>query len=327
MKCFADILLAVLVVGCTEAPHDNPLDPLSPNYATDGVLTGTVVLKSLGTAITSAQIRTVQDGIAVMSDSAGRFSFQRLSLGTHMFVCTKENFAPDSQRVTLASGSAQSLTFALNGAPVVSSMQILTRKIDQYYPSPQYYADVSASVSDPNGVADLDSVWFRVDSLYFFMDYLPSTKLFQVRIFKYDLPTNTIQWLVGKPLHIVSKDRGKAVNTSEIFMVTRVIEYGATPLYPSSANHDTTNGTPTLRWSPPAVTFNYTYTLTIARDDAGTQTVVWNQPDVSSFYEEYAYPTDGSVPPLSPGNYVWAVTVVDEFGNSCRSKESFFVVR
>jgi len=327
MNRIVGILFVLLLVGCADAPHDNPLDPLSPSYATNTALSGSVVLKNLLSAVSSAQIRTVEDGIAAISDSAGRFSFQRLSLGTHTLICTKENFAPDTQRVTMTSGGSLSVTFVLNGAPTVISKSILTRKVDQYYPSPQYYVDVTANVTDPNGVTDLDSVYFHVDSLMFPMDYVVSTKLFQARIFKYDLPTNTIQWLVGKPLYIISKDRAKAVNTSEMFLVTRVIEYGATPLYPSSINNDTTSGTPVLKWTPPSVTFNYTYTLSISRDDGGTQTVVWTLPNVSSFFEQYSYPTDGSVQSLSAGNYVWAVTIVDEFGNSCRSKESFFVVR
>jgi hypothetical protein len=327
MNRFAGIFLMFLAIGCADAPHDNPLDPLSPSYSTVAALSGSVALKSILTPVSSAQIRSVEEGIIVVSDSSGRFAFPRLSLGSQTLICSKANYVPDTQKVTLAGNSSPIVTFVLNGAPTVVSRSILTRKIDQYYPSPQYYVDVTADVSDPNGVTDLDSVYFRVDSLMFPMDYVVSTKMFQTRIFKYDLPTNTIQWLVGRPLYIVSKDRSKAVNTSDFFLVTRVIEFGATPTYPASANNDTTSGTPVLKWTPPGVTFNYSYTLTISRDDAGTQTVVWTLSNLSSFYEQYSYPTDGSVQALTAGNYVWAVTIVDEFGNSCRSKESFFVVR
>lgn len=326
MSRFAGILL-LLAAGCADAPRDNPLDPLSPAYVGEAVLSGSVILKNVGTPVPLARIQTVEEGIATNSDSVGRFAFPRLSVGTHTLICTKENFVPDSQRVTLTSGGSKSVTFSLNGAPVTLSKKILTRKIDQYFPSPQYYVDVFADVTDPNGVTDLDSVWFAVGSLFFPMDYVPSTKLFQVRIFKYDLPTNTIQWLVGNPLYIVSKDRSSAMNISDVFLVTRVIEYGATPVSPSPTSNDTTTGTPVLKWMPPSVTFNYTYTLTISRKDAGTQTVVWTITDLNSIYEEYPFPTDGSVAPLAFGDYVWAVTIVDEFGNLCQSKESFFVVR
>ncbi len=321
------LVFLVLAAGCSDVPRDNPLDPLSPDYVSSAALRGTVILRNVGSPISSARIASLEEGITVQSDSAGHFSFSHLSLGVQTIVCTKDNFAADTQQVTLTSGASPSLTFSMNGAPVVLDQKILTRKVDQYYPSPQYYVDVSASVTDPNGMADLDSVWFEVNSMRFLMQYNLSTRLFEVRIFKYDIPTNTIQWLVGKPLHIISRDISAAVNVGDPFMVTRVIEYGATPDSPAPGNGDTTNGTPVLAWTPPNVTFTYSYTLTISRIDAGTPTVVWELDNLNSVNEEYAYPTDGSVAALSPGNYVWAVTVVDEFGNSCRSKESAFVVQ
>jgi hypothetical protein len=227
----------------------------------------------------------------------------------------------------LAGRGTRSLTFPLNGAPVVLLQNIVTTKIDQYYPSPQYYVDVSADVTDPNGIMDLDSVWFAFTTYVFPMDYVPTVKQFQTRVFKYEIPTNTIEWLAGKPLHIVSRDLSRAQDTSEAFYITRVIENGATPTSPSAANNDTTGGTPLLTWTPPTMTFTCSYTLTISRVDAGTQTAVWSVSDVNSLLEQYQYPTDGSVSPLGSGNYVWTVTIVDEFGNSCRSKESAFVVR
>jgi hypothetical protein len=327
MKCFPLIIFLLLTAGCVDAPRDNPLDPLSPEYTGEGALVGSVLLKGIGTPVRSAYVQIVEEGIGALSDSSGRFSFSRVSQGPRTLICSKDNFVPDTQRVTLASGGSQEVVFSLNGAPITLSKKILTRKIDQYFPSPQYFVDVSAGVSDPNGVADLDSVWFEVNSLLYPMEYNPSSKVFEVRIFKYDLPSNTIQWLVGKTLHIVSRDRSAAINTSDGFLVTRVIEYGATPLSPSPGNQDTTTGTPVLKWAPPGVTFNYTYMLTISRTDAGTQTVVWEVANVSSVDEEFSYPTDGTAQSLSAGNYVWAVNILDEFGNYCRSKESAFVVQ
>jgi hypothetical protein len=327
MKRSAGILLFLLAIGCSDAPRDNPLDPLSSNYAGEAAVNGTVLLKNQGTPISFAQVRSLEEGITVTTDAEGSFFFRRLTSGAHTLVCIKENFVADSQHVILTSGTSRIVNFALNGAPVVLFQKILTRKIDQYFPSPQYYVDLFADVTDPNGITDLDSVWFAVDSLRFPMVYIPSTRLFQTTVFKYDFPTNTIQWLVGMPLQIISKDRSNAVNISDDFYVTRVIENGATTFYPSSTSNDTTNGTPLLKWIPPAVTFNYSYTLTVSRMDAGTQTVVWRQSEINSFFEEYQYPMDGSTTELQTGNYVWAVTIVDDFGNFCRSKESSFVVR
>jgi hypothetical protein len=248
-------------------------------------------------------------------------------------VCSKENFVPDTQKAVLEIGSTRQISFGLNGSPYVISQKILTRKIDQYFPSPQYFVEIDASVSDPNGITDVDSVWFVVvdtvqhDTFQYPMDYSPSVKLFQTTIYKYDFPTNTIQWLVGKPLTIQSTDRSKARGISSPFTVTRIIENGATPSSPTPQNNDTTNSTPLLMWTPPAVTFSYTYTLAIARVDAGTETVVWTYNRLDFFNEQIQFPFDGSGQTLPPANYVWSIAVVDEFGNYCRSKEASFVVK
>jgi hypothetical protein len=321
------LLFLFLAIGCADAPRDNPLDPLSPGYVSQATLTGVVLLKNIGSPISLARVLVLEDGLSVTSDSAGRFWFPRLPAGPLTVVCTKAGCSPDTQHVVLADRVTESLTFLLNGAPIVLQKKILTRKIDQYYPSPQYYIDVSADVTDPNGIIDLDSVSFTVSTYAFPMVYDPTLRQFLVRVFKYDFPTNTIEWLVGKPLGIVSRDLSGARDTCEAFYVTRIIETGATPVYPSSFNNDTTSGTPLLKWLTSTDTFTYSYTLTISRDDAGTSTVVWEVSNVNSLLTQYQYPTDGSVAPLEAGNYLWAVTVVDEFGNSCRSKESSFAVR
>jgi len=167
--------------------------------------------------------------------------------------------------------------FSLNGTPYIVSQNIYSRKIDRYYPGPQYFVDITASVADPNGITDIDSVWFMVtnsssgsltsDTLFFPMTYAVSSRLFQITIYKYDLPTNTIQWLVNKPLQIRSRDFSCSTNYSNPFYVSRVIENMATSTYPTlntaTSAKDTTGPTPLLKWSSPDVTFNYTFSLTI----------------------------------------------------------------
>lgn len=319
---------ALILSDCADAPRENPLDPLSPQYQGKAVVTGKVSVLNQNTPIPQARITCLESGISVATDSNGNFQFGKIEAGLITLACSKENFVPDTQKVILETGSSRQIFFGLNGSPYVISRKIVTRKIDQYYPSPQYFVEVDASVSDPNGITDVDSVWFVVaDTVQYPMDYSPSAKLFQTTIFKYDFPTNTIQWLVGKPLTIRSKDRSKANNNSSPFTVTRIIENGATPTSPTPLNNDTTGSTPVLMWTPPAVTFSYTYTLTIARVDAGTQTVVWTYSGLDFFNEQIQFPFDGSGQTLQPANYVWTISVVDEFGNYCRSKEASFVVK
>ena len=326
-----------LLSGCHDAPHDNMLDPLSPQYISTASVIGTVSLLNQTTLLSSATITSVEDGISTVSNASGFFSFDHLTTGTQTLVCSKANYMTDTQRIVLRTQTTAQVHFSLNGAPYVVSQNIYTRKIDQYYPSPQYFVDVTASVADPNGITDIDSVWFYVassstgDTLLFPMSYSVSTKLFQVTVYKYDLPTNTIQWLVNKPLQICSSDIHGAINYSNPFYVSRVIENTATPTYPTvhtvTAEKDTTGSTPLLQWSPPDVTFNYTYSLTISRTISGVNNDVWTYTQFGSVNNQIQFPGDNSGKTLEPGDYVWTISVVDDFGNYSRSKEASFVVK
>jgi hypothetical protein len=315
------ICFAVLLTGCVDdAPRDNPLDPDSSGFLKEGGLNGRIIIANQTTGIAGATVWNLTETISVVTDSSGNFSFGKLSTGTHRFVVTKTNFTNDTFQISIQSGATSQIVRGLNGAPVVIFQQILTRKIDYFSFSPRYFVDISAAVTDPNGIADLDSVWFGVDTIRFPLAYSVSEKNFLTAIDKGSFPTNTIEWLIGKPLHIISKDVHGAYSSSESFYISRMIENTGTPI-----KQDTTNSTPLFKWTPPVVNFNYTSTVTVYR--AGTETIVWSSSGLISFFEELQFPTNGTVLPLTPGNYFWTITIVDDFGNYSRSRESYFVVK
>jgi hypothetical protein len=307
------------------------MDPSSPEYSSTASVTGHIYLLDINSGLASAKIHSIENGTTVLSDGNGYFSFQYLSVGPQTLVCSKDNFISDTQHMVLQSRTSPNITFYMNGAPYIVSQNILTRKIDQYYPSPQYFVNITASVTDPNGIIDLDSVWFAVDTLFFPMGYSVSTKQFQTTLYKYDFPTNTIQWLVNKPLKIRSKDRRNAVNLSPSFFVSRIIENTAVPTYPMTNPptqiQDTTGINPIFQWNPPDVTFNYTYTILLSRVESEIRTVVWTYSQLNSSDVSVQYPGTSSGTALSAGEYVWTISVVDDFGNYSSSKEASFIVR
>ncbi len=321
------LVVVPLFVGCLNAPRDNSLDPSSPYFQNSASISGQVIIRDQNGGIPSASVRCLEQRISVVTDTNGTYTFPRLSSGTLTLVASKSGFIADTQSVQLNPGASVKASFSLNGAPVVLAENIITHKYDQYYPSPVYTVDVTASVTDPNSITDVDSVWFSVDSLLYPMPYSTTTRQYQTTLYKYDFPTNTIDWLVGKSLTIRSTDFHGAVGTGVPFFVTRVIENTAVPSYPISLNNDTTGSTPLLKWIPPGVTFNYSYTLQCSRVDAGTETLVWTLANLNSTTLQQQFPGDGSGLTLATGNYVWSVSVVDNFGNSSRSKEAAFVVR
>lgn len=321
-------ILAVIIVlaGCVDdAPHDNPLDPLSPKYVNEGSLTGRIMIAHQPKGIAGAIVKPLDEEVFVTTDSSGYFSFNGLPEGEHRFVCSKENFTNDTFSVAIVSRSAANIVREMNGAPIVVSKNILSRKIDHVSYNPEYFIEVSADVMDPNGGNELDSVWFEVSteskSYMFPMEYSVSAKKFLATLYQSSFPTNTTQWLVGKTLHIISRDTLGAVNTSAPFSLSRVIENAATPFYPSGSI-TVKKDSVYFRWTPPDVAFNYSVTLTIYRTQ--TEQIVTIISNIISFFEKY--PTDGSMMTLEPGSYFWTVTIVDDFGNYSRSKESYFVV-
>jgi hypothetical protein len=321
-------ILAVIAVlsGCVDdAPHDNPLDPLSPKYVNQGDLIGRLMIAHQQKGVAGAFVKPLDGEIFVTTDSSGYFFFSGLSEGEHHFLCSKENFTSDTFSVAIIPRSVATIVHEMNAAPVAVSKNILARKIDHVSYNPEYFIEVSADVMDPNGGNELDSVWFEVSaetkSYLFPLEYSLSAKKFVATLFQSSFPTNTTQWLVGKALHIISRDTLGAVNISTPFFLSRVIENAATPLYPSGSitvKRDSVY----LKWTPPDVAFNYSVTLTIYRTQ--TEQIVTTISNIISFFEKY--PTDGGVMTLEPGSYFWTVTIVDDFGNYSRSKESYFVV-
>ena len=322
------MIVSVMAAACVgDAPHDNPLDPSSPAYVQTGTFSGTIFIAGTSLGVSGATVTDMTRRVSVKTDSLGHFNFGVLSTGDYRFVVEKTNCTADTFSVAIVAGQTYSVNRSLNAAPVVSFQQILTRKIDLYFPSPQYFVEISARIADPNGGTDFDSAWFSFDTLKYPLLPVSGTDSFTVKIDKYKIPTNTIQYLVGRPLTIIARDDHGAVSVSTPFYVTRVIENEATPLSPSPFTTDTVRADSvsfmTFTWTPPSVTFNYSYVLTLSRVDAGVSTVVWTKSGIGSFSEEQAY--EGGA--LAPANYQWSITVVDEFGNYGRSKESAFVIK
>jgi hypothetical protein len=262
-------------------------------------------------------------------------------VGTKTLVCTKANYTPDTQKVVLQPLKEAQVHFILNGAPYIVSQNIYTRKIDQYYPGPQYYVDVTASVADPNGINDIDSIWFLItypstgsqtfDTFSYPLTYDIPSRLFKGTIDNDSLPTKKIQWLVGKPLQIKSRDSHKAINYSSPFYVSRIIENTADPkdpaTNPTTSVKDTTNSTPRLHWILPEVTYNYTYLLAIWRVVSGIRYPfrTYSNIDYKDNALDLSDVKNGAA--LDPGDYIWTVSVIDDFGNYSRSKEAAFVVK
>ncbi len=318
--------LSLVFGACApDAPHSNPNDPGSPNYNPDGVLTGQVL--TLGApyfGIPNALVFIEQDSMAELTAADGTFDFRNAPTGNVTLVISKQSYLSDTLYLSLQSSKSFDTLVHLDALPQISSPQVVTSKIDQWWPlGAVYSALVTANVSDPDGISDInpDSVYVWVDTLSYPMSYSVADKNWQAVIQGTSLPNQDIQWLVGKELQIVAFDRENGMGTSQPFYLTRIIEAEANPSFPALDSTLTTTAYPTFTWLSPGVPYDYTYLLQVYSNTSGVPTQVGNPISLNSSIYSYDFADS-----LINGTYFWTIAVVDDFGNSSRSKPSSFTI-
>ncbi len=314
-------LLTTIIAGCApDAPHDNPLDPASPNRKTDGNLSGKILTLGLPYAGISGALVTIEGTTSTeLTATDGSFSFSNAPSGNVSIIVSKSLYLSDTLRLTLPVGGSLDTLIHIDALPQISNAQVVTSKIDQWYAGPVYTAAISADVADPDGFLDVDTVYVKIDSLTFGMSHTAGSN-YQVSINADSLPNQDLQWLIGKQLDVFAIDHENGAGQSSGFYVTRIIESEPSPTHPT---FDTTLTThfPTFDWNPAVVSFDYTYQLQVVSLAGGTQTLVWSQGGFSSSITDFNFPDS-----LAGGDYYWTVALVDQFGNSSRSKEASFIV-
>lgn len=315
--------LALIQTGCApDAPHDNPVDPMSPNFKSAGRLTGRVLSLSIPySGISDALVTIEQNGSAQLTASDGSFSFADAPSGNITLVVSKPSYQNDTLDISLPVGGTYDAVIHLDALPQITGVQVVTTKIDQWWPGPVYSATVTADVADPDGIGDvLDStVQVQVDSLRFQMSFAGGTGNYQVTINATQLPGQDLQWLIGKEIFVSALDRENGAAVSGPYYVSRIIDLEPEPTSPASL--DTTTAYPTFEWNPPPVSYSYTYFLLVYQINAGTPSQVGNPITLGPNYVSYTYPDS-----LVPGQYFWTIGITDQYGNSSRSKEASFIV-
>ena len=55
--------------ACSDAPRDNPLDPLSPRYQGNAAVSGKVFVLIQNTPVVQARVMCLENGLSVLTDS------------------------------------------------------------------------------------------------------------------------------------------------------------------------------------------------------------------------------------------------------------------
>lgn len=321
LKNLLKFLLLLALVGCVpDAPRDNPLDPNSPDFKNSGILSGKVLslyepfLPVAGTLVT-----VLPQGISVSTNTAGSFSFDDVAAGNLTLIASKPGYAGDTLSLNIDAGEKLATEVHLDALPIVTSTQVTTRKVDQWWPGPVYSATVTANVSDPDGAGDIATVSVVVDTLRSDMTFFASPSKYQISISATALPGKNLEWLIGKPLAVIVQDKANETTMSKPFYITRIIQQTVIPTYPTAL--DTASKSPELQWAQPSVSFPFTYKLEMFRQDEGVPTQIWSREGLAPDLTRFQYPDV-----LPPALYFWTISIVDEYGNLSRSKEASFMV-
>ncbi len=315
------IFAALMIKSCVpDAPHDNPLDPESPAFTNSGEVAGRVTsFYEPYTGIPGALVQVGPYGIAAWTNAGGAYSIAGIPSGNVSMIVSGAGYMSDTVEASVLAGRTANVDVHLDALPVVSSCKVVTRKIDQWWPGPVYSAVASGAVTDPDGPGDVAAVTLKVDTAQFGMTYAAETQMYQATLNANVLPQGNLEWLVGKTLSVVARDKPGGTAAGMGFQITRIIQDAPVPIFPTAL--DTSAASPEFIWARPSLPFLYAYKLELFRLDLGLPSLIWSLSNISATVTQYRYPDR-----LSAGLFFWTISVVDEFGNLSRSKEASFLV-
>ena len=316
----------LLLVSClNDADRDNPLDPKSGQFENVGTLRGQVYsYYSPFSPIGGVEIRIAPENRVRTTGSDGIFDFGEIPAGTYEIFASKPGFAPDSAIAEIRLKETSQIELHLDGLPVVQNFSLLSRHVSRWFPvAPLYLLEIEAAISDPDGPGDIERVLLNIPD-FGILDTLAATQTvgqFSKTYRAEDLPQQNIQNLIGRDAHIIASDRAGLPVISQPGRLVRIVD--TVPLAESPIGLTTIDERrPQLTWRAASVPFNFSYAIELFRNDAGITSAAWSRGSIAASDTSVAVATT-----LTSGIYFWTVSVVDEFGNSSRSKEAAFQVR
>ncbi len=306
------ILLLFFLCSC-RAERFNPLDPKSPNFKDQGILTGSVVDWD-GASVPGARIDLAPGSYYGVSDGSGAYEIEGVPTGIYSATATKNGFSAETLAAELAPGVSAVLDFRLDRLPIFYETKVTTHN-DSTNTGNDFYAVFFAAAHDSDGRTE--SLFVTVDSSESWkMARLAGTDSFSLTLPDDSLPGSTLEYLTGKEIRILAFDDAGQSSYSDPFSISRIIYEN--PVAKSPIGSPPQNPV-TFEWFTIRVAFDFTYTLTVQETYPTERLwVIEGRPPNSN---NYLLPEV-----LEQGYYVWSVKAVDTFGNTSRSRKEQFNV-
>jgi len=313
------LLVSISLTAClNDVAHDNPLDPQSHNRGFS--ISGQVnTFYAPFRPIPNAVISLFPGEKKFFSLSDGSFSITDLKPGTYTVFCQADGYGADSLSIDLSND--QKITFHIDGLPFFERIALTTHHILRFFPvEDQFYLQVDARVNDPDGVADIKRVSFEIPDFSAKDTLAPSLNAgeFSNRLSIENLPVNTIHSLIGRDFILsIEDDPGQVVKSGDQYL-TRVID--ATPVVISPTNLQVVaNDSITFKWQKLRLPYWYEHKIEIFQINLGLLTRVKEINSIPATAISKKIKND-----LPTSDYVWILSVNDEFGNSSSGKEGTF---
>lgn len=307
-------------LGC-KPTRDSPYDPQSPDYNKQVTIKGKVTnmigmpLKNTLISAVSLNNKNIWSG---KTDENGLFE---LTPDTGNYNVTAEllDYIPETTNVYISTGQKKEINFLLNGIPKIQYAKAISCNEDRGFPVGNiFWVDVSAGVSDTDGIQDIDSVKLVVElgvkNIQCSMAF--QNGIYNVRIPSDSCPGRNIESLIGMPFILYVTDKKGTQTGSPNFYVSRIIYSLPFPVFPAS---NTLNSDTTFIWNKISASYSIVYKLTVLHSYMDTVLTIDNIPDTT-----VAVAVDSL---MTPGSYLWRVEGMDGFGNISRSKLTIFTVQ
>lgn len=317
----------MFLFSCTSpAEHRNPLDPESPGFSANGVITGIVTgYYQPFRPLANVEVRLSPQPVLTFTNEKGEFSFGDLPPRDYEIAARLPGYAAETLAVSVPPRQSVAATIRLNGLPKVDAVAITTARVASQPDSTSFFLEIAATASDPDGANDVRRLTLMASDFAFSDTLAPvgRTGVWQRRFRADELPNVPLPAWAGHALHISVEDFLRQQTTAGPFFISRVIQEAPETIAPVA---DTVIKRTPLRfiWKINPAAYPHTHEVEIFRIDAGFPSFFAAIRRIAAGSNNAVYP-GGLLPPS--GQYFWTVKIVDEFGNWSRSKEAAFRVQ
>ena len=322
-KTLLTLLITLLAfTGCLkDVPHNNPYDPANPDYGF--AIRGKVqTYYSPRQGISGAQIKLENLQVGTLTGVDGEFAINGLMPDSYRVSFSADLFAPETLLIDLRDDTL--VTVNLDALPRFQSIDLTTHHEWRHFPIGDHsFLKIRAMVDDPDGFADIATVYFNVhkfgtDSVIV-QDTLASSinqKEFTALLDVAELNTENIQDLVGHEFvfHVVD-DVGEKVASPNYF-ISRVLTDSL-----DINMHEIAADSIKFIWKPRLLHYHVAQYILLYQVNIGALSLFREVGPIDQNSKSTKIAND-----LPDGTYVWRVQHRDAFGNTNLSKEASFEI-